>query len=1006
MRSARGLTEVCMINTNNGNPVTGRYFHFEVDCTLKKKYEKTNDFSAGIKKFSHLHLHQCISCLNGGCFRKRKRSGLRAKQPGNTEKHRVSCQMPAYLDSGWKKQTDNNQYDSFHPVSSCPPSLKCVMPSFFNQKSYPAGKKTIRLNTNCLWMQTAQAICRLGNGQKTFSDFICTTGVYIAIFLIFTISYSYAHDGFSRAGRSVQITDTSRIHGPEKQSGLTGHPSPERRRNRSGLAVSNFADQKKEPVFLAQSEPSFRDLFVRVEPGQTIRDVAKKYLGNSDLWEFILQENRLNYAHEVKPGMRLRIPVSRIKGAVQGIDSSRKKISEATRLGAKIFAPLLIKEAVQAREQAVRLQKKGKWEESIRFAEESLGKAEKAISISRQNQNVPAQAVIQNLSGKVSKKRPEGIDWEEISRYEVLLEGEKIRTLSDSYADILFRDNSQLHLEENAQALIQRMRANLLENTEEASVSIVKGDVKAFLTGGGKKKRVQVDVPGIKTRINSSNFWIGKDDKVTRIANYEGEIEISSAGEKVVLRENQGSIVRENSRPTPPQALLPSPKHKAPENGTSFSSLRFAFIWHPVTGTDHYILEIAKEAGFDRILWSEKHRDNKGAFPEHLGGGTYYWRVTAYSKDGLPGKPSTPYLFRIMIDTTPPFLVIEAPKQGAVITTQEIQVKGETEKDSAVTINSQKVETDTEGNFSHPVLLDDIKNTITIVATDSSSNISKKEVTVYYAPKKEVSLSFSDALPSIRENCFVTNTRQFMLFGTTNPFSRISVSKEKTENILSETSSDEKGSFNLRVPASPEGEKFVLSITTKAGETRKEGFSVVLDTTPPKIMLDKDIPSAVSAPELTISGTSEDAVRFLLNGEEIALENGRFSKTLHLKNAKNQIRMESLDKAGNIGMYKKEVILDTLPPEPVSWKLAPKVVKGNAKILIQVRAKDMTGLKKIAPFTVHVGEKPVSGHLIRKDNDTYEGSLLVEEKTNAKVKFSSITLSDYLGNEKEYHLEP
>src|SRR4051794_13932255 len=54
---------------------------------------------------------------------------------------------------------------------------------------------------------------------------------------------------------------------------------------------------------------------VRVEPGQSLRDIARQQLGDPDLWTEILRANGLSSITEVQPGMELNVPAAEIASA-------------------------------------------------------------------------------------------------------------------------------------------------------------------------------------------------------------------------------------------------------------------------------------------------------------------------------------------------------------------------------------------------------------------------------------------------------------------------------------------------------------------------------------------------------------------------------------------------------------------------------------------------------------------------------------------------------------------
>ncbi len=73
--------------------------------------------------------------------------------------------------------------------------------------------------------------------------------------------------------------------------------------------------------------------------------------------------------------------------------------------------------------------------------------------------------------------------WRDLGLRSILIEEEKVRTLSDSTAQITFRDASRLRLNANSNAVIRQMRFDPLSKREEAKVSLIEGDFYALLAG-------------------------------------------------------------------------------------------------------------------------------------------------------------------------------------------------------------------------------------------------------------------------------------------------------------------------------------------------------------------------------------------------------------------------------------------------------------------------------------------------------------------------------------------
>ncbi|MFZ1427838.1 MAG: LysM peptidoglycan-binding domain-containing protein, partial [Geminicoccaceae bacterium] len=77
---------------------------------------------------------------------------------------------------------------------------------------------------------------------------------------------------------------------------------------------------------------------VRVQPGQTLRDIAQQQLGDPDLWTEILRANGLSSITDVQPGMELVVPAGEIAAADRSLRLALAALQQATEQGARLFA--------------------------------------------------------------------------------------------------------------------------------------------------------------------------------------------------------------------------------------------------------------------------------------------------------------------------------------------------------------------------------------------------------------------------------------------------------------------------------------------------------------------------------------------------------------------------------------------------------------------------------------------------------------------------------------------
>ena len=230
--------------------------------------------------------------------------------------------------------------------------------------------------------------------------------------------------------------------------------------------------------------------------------------------------------------------------ADEALAFSLAAIQKATAEGARIFAPVEIGAAIENRDTAVEQRDLGAWAEVVSYAGLATGFADQALAISVAQRDRAAEAVVSDAQGSVEGRAPDQPRWSERSAQDVLVEFERLRTLSASTAQVTFRDLSRLRLNPNSNAVIQRMRSDPLTGGEVTKVSLVNGDFYALLNQLGDRTNFEVAVPGLETATQSADFWIRHDDEGSRFTNYDAAaLEITRGAEKISIGENEGAVV-------------------------------------------------------------------------------------------------------------------------------------------------------------------------------------------------------------------------------------------------------------------------------------------------------------------------------------------------------------------------------------------------------------------------------------------------------------------------------
>lgn len=738
---------------------------------------------------------------------------------------------------------------------------------------------------------------------------------------------------------------------------------------------------------------------------QTIREVAEKYLSDPDLWPEILKSSGIQSIADLHPGMELTIPVNEISSANKALIEALGQIQKANAAGAQIFAPDEISRAVDLHEQALVQRLARQWTATRELAVASFKEAVAALTKSEAGRDQAAEALVSDRKGDVEGQRPEDLSWRDLVLRAILIEEEKVRTLSDSTAQITFRDSSRLRLNANSNAIIKEMRFDPLQKTQEAKVSLVEGDFYAVLNEDKDRAKFTVDIPQVSASIDSGDFWVSNGKNGAKFTNYDDKVvKVSAGGDQVVLGKNEGTIVDKGDKPRAAMTVLPAPAPLLPADNGPVYVTEPEISWQPVEGAAGYWLEVAGDQRFDKIVANgfglEDTRDKIGP----LAVGEYYWRVSALDQFGLPGARSPVHRFSVSPDDTPPFLKIDAPGDGAIIRKAAIDVTGESEAGATLTLNGAPVAIGADGRFTSPFTAAEGSNKLTLVATDPAGNQTTRERLFTYTPDQASVVAFDASVKSIAPRHFVTNGDVLSLAGRTTANAGIEVRDGSA--VRASAVADAAGAFRLNVPVAGEGAKLTFAVIAPSGFTTTEDFEVTADRTPPEITLDEFLPQLTAEKSLRVAGRTEPGAVLLLDGKPVALTDGHFDETVTLVPGDNLIELTATDVAGNVTLDKSHVKLDADPPVLVSSTMAIGTNGGAPALTVEVVASDASGLAKAAPVTVVAGSRTFTGYLrYNRSAKVYQGTLQVPADDIVLARLSRVELEDDAGNHKVFDIQ-
>lgn len=741
-------------------------------------------------------------------------------------------------------------------------------------------------------------------------------------------------------------------------------------------------------------------LVVEVEAGQTVRDLSDLYLGSPDLWRDVLALNGLGAASDVEPGMELRVPDLPIAEARQTLEESLAVIQEATALGGSVFAKELLGRATTERDEALRHGKEGRWRECLAGAREARDLAAAARDLTRTRREGSGEAILSSRRGQVQGRRAEALVWTERPVDAVLVENERLRTLSGSFAEVLFSDQSQIRLGENAQAVIQSMQIDRLNDRRRTTVSLVEGDAFALLGGSGARD-FDVKVEAVEARIDSKNFWVRRDGAEAKFANYDDRpVKVSQGDAEVMLGWNQGTVVSSDDGPAEPKDLLPPPERAGPADDSTHYRETVLLRWEPVEGAAEYAVEVDRDSRFGSPVISASGLTVPVFAASGLGRGAYSWRVRAVDDAGFPGAPSGAGRFTVETEGRPPFLLVTVPAADGPTGKRSLILRGETDPSATLTIDGVPVSVDENGRFAKQRTLRGGANTARFEVTSPAGLTTTLERIVEYLPGWFAPIAYDPGVARLDEKHFVTRADGLTVSGKTTPDAAVEI-LDAGDRVVAATRSSATGRFRVTVPVPPGSNELRTRVTTSAGFSTEERIAITRDPTPPALELPWSVPGRTRAAEVRIEGRAEAGARVEVNGVSATSSGVHFSAQVPLAVGRNAIGVVATDAAGNRTERSIEVYRDVGPPsveEPVWLADDGGRVRG-----LRIVAADPAGLRRKGAYRMRAGDRVYDGALrLEPDGRTYLGHLPGPDVDAADAHLEFVEVEDQLGNRQRY----
>jgi hypothetical protein len=342
----------------------------------------------------------------------------------------------------------------------------------------------------------------------------------------------------------------------------------------------------------------------------------------------------------------------------------------------------------------------------------------------------PQQAHFTNIDGTVRVKKISSNSWV-TADYNVTLEkGDVIQTTSQGIAKIVFADGTNYTVKPDSLIVVQESSVNSSAQTA-VKVEVTTGtvDLATATLSQGSKSQVVVDGANLNLASETSAEVLNNPhDDEHEILLKKGAGEVVRGNESVKL-ENFEKVTFATDAPQmvktkeigPPTLIQPT--NMAPVFVTGDAS-PVDFSWTPVDGAKKYRVRISQNPYFSSLVIPAADVESTQIQLTHLPVGPYYWSVQSIGEHGKESVQSEKNRFTVIPkgeDSQDVALQVEEWSQHGHV----IEIKGRTEPDARVMVNSQEVALiGGDGTFHHfTPPLPTGENIITVTAQNAKGGV-------------------------------------------------------------------------------------------------------------------------------------------------------------------------------------------------------------------------------------------------------------------------------------------
>ncbi len=266
---------------------------------------------------------------------------------------------------------------------------------------------------------------------------------------------------------------------------------------------------------------------------------------------------------------------------------------------------------------------------------------DRASRVIQERIDTTGRGTVVDATGQVTVTKPNGLTLMAVVQTEIK-EGDRLTTDGKSRCTVKFQDQSTAALGPNTDLSVLKLGKKVTARLFTCKLKLDAGRILMQVPSGpGRKSTIDVVTPSSTLGVRGTKFLTDVDEsKTTRVAVFEGVVEVQAAGKSVSVAADQGTLVKAGEAPLEPVALLAAPVVDAPKQDEKIKQETIPVRFSAIDGAKGYVIEMAKNPEMTHITIEVTTDKTTSQIPGPATDGPYYLRVSAVNTLDLEGARS------------------------------------------------------------------------------------------------------------------------------------------------------------------------------------------------------------------------------------------------------------------------------------------------------------------------------------------------------------------------------